>query len=121
MVEDRSFRQSIAVGSQRALQSRHRVAAVAGPEAGSFKVERRRAHPVTDPGFAQQPPRKFFARILLAARRDVGMREDAIGTDRPAPGDDRSAQRDDGRGLTQRKIRVTEFMTGINDLYAARA
>ena len=120
VVEGRGFRQPIAVGSQRALQPRHRVATVARPETGSFKIERRGAHPVTDAGFTEQAPWKFLARILLAGRRNVGMRKDTVGTDRPTSGDDRSAKRDDGRSLTQRKIWIAELMARIDDLDADR-
>src|SRR5262245_66549585 len=49
------------------------------------------------------------------------MSEDAICADRSAPGDDRSAQRDDGCNLAQRIIRIAEFMTRIDDLDADRA
>src|SRR4029079_4764688 len=91
------------------------------PEARTFEVERRGAHPMSDAGFTQQGPRKFLARVLLARGRDVGVSQDAIGGDRPAPGDDRPAQRDDRRSLTQRKIRIAELMTWIDDLDSDRA
>src|SRR5665811_440532 len=88
------FLDAVTVTAQRALQPRHQLAALAGLDRGAVEVERGRAYPMPDAGFAQQVPRKFLARILLARRRHVGMSQNADGTDRPAPGDDRFAERD---------------------------
>src|SRR4051812_48613376 len=70
---------AITIGAQLALQAPHRLAAFARLETGAFEIERRRSHPMADMRFAQELPRKFFAGILLAPRRDIGMRKHTIG------------------------------------------
>src|SRR5664279_5830849 len=79
------FRDAVAVGGERPLQPRHWLAAVAGLERLAFETERGGAHPMADAGLAQELPREFLARILLARRRHVRMRQYAIGADRAAP------------------------------------
>src|SRR5450830_956618 len=115
------FLDAVAVSAQRALQPRHLVTAVAGLERDAIEIERGRAHPMADAGFAQQLPGKLLARILLARRRHVGMSEDPVSGNRAAAGDDRFAERDHRRDLPQRKITIAEFVPRIDDLDADRA
>src|SRR6266851_2299369 len=115
------FRNPVAVGAQGSLKSRGRLSAVAGLEARTLEIERGSADPVTNARFTQQSPRKFFARILFARRRYIGMTQNTVGTDRPASGNDRLAERDARRNLTQRKVAITEFMTGVDDFDADRS
>src|SRR5665647_3902670 len=98
------FLDAVAITAQRALQPRHQLAALAGLDRGAVEIKRGRAYPMPDAGFAQQVPRKFLARILLARRCYVGMAEDARGTDRTAAGDDPFAERDHRRALPQREV-----------------
>ena len=75
--------------------------------------------PETDAGLGEKLPGELLARIVLAARRHVGMRHDVLGPDDVA-GQDRAAQRDDGGNLARREIRIAEIMTGIGNLDADR-
>ena len=70
---------------------------------------------MADPGPPQPLPRKGFARVLLAGRRDVGMGEHALGRDSPA-GADVARRGDRRRDLALRKGRRAAVMAGIDDL-----
>ncbi len=69
----------------------HGFAGVAGHQRHAGHVERRRAHAMADAGIGEQLPGKFLARILLARRRDVGMRQHALRHDRRVALEDRSS------------------------------
>lgn len=73
---------------------------------------------MADAGIGQQLPRKLLARVLLAGRRDVGMRQHPLGQDFRVTAEDRLRQRDHGRDLLQRELVVAEFMTGVHDFDA---
>src|SRR5674476_1222204 len=69
------FLDAIAIAAQCALQPRDLLAVIARFQREAVEIERGRAHPVADAGFAQQFPGKLFARILLARRCDIRMRQ----------------------------------------------
>src|SRR5581483_9574605 len=66
---------AVAVIVQRFLQRRDPVAAIAERQQRLVVAERGRIDPMADAGIVQRAPRKFFARVLLAPRRHVGMRQ----------------------------------------------
>ena len=103
---------------QHALELRDVAAKVAGSEPGSFKLQRRGAHPVADTRIGERRPWEFLAGILLTRWRDVGMRQHAIVRDRIAAGENALAQRDHRGDLAQRKRRIAVVVTGIADLDA---
>src|SRR6185312_12694852 len=73
--------------------------------------------PGADAGFGETPPRKQFARVLLAVRRDVGMADHETRRNMPA-GDDSARQFLDRGDLPVGKRAVAEFVAGIDDLDA---
>ena len=68
---------AVAVLTERFLQRRDRFAAIAEREHRTSSVIGAGLHPMADAGIVQRAPRKFFAGILLARRRDIRMREHA--------------------------------------------
>src|SRR6185312_11714348 len=121
VVIDARRRHAVAVVAERELQLRDVFSGVAVAKTAAFDRERRWWHPVPNSGLAEQIPRKFLARILLARWRHVGMGEHAVGTDRAAPREDRTAECDHRGDLTARKIRIAEVMARIDDLDSDRA
>src|ERR1700712_316668 len=75
---------------------------------------------MADTGIGQRMPREFLAGILLARRRDVGMREHAMRWNVAAK-HDAAAQRDHGRDLAQWKIRIAPIMATVDDFDSDRA
>ncbi len=65
---------AVTVIAERLLQRGDSVAAVAGPQHLAKIHDRRRLDPMADAGLVKRAPGKFLTRILLARRRDVGMR-----------------------------------------------
>ena len=107
---------AVAVGLSGAAAAAPPLRCCSRSSASCRHVQRRRAHPVADAEVAEQFPGEFLARVLLARRRDVGMREHALGAIGSCRLEDRLAQRDDRRGLPQREVRIAEFVAGIDDL-----
>src|SRR5947209_14655291 len=84
---------AVSVIRQRLLQFPNLRTTVAGLEGMSFCSERRRGHPMADPGGCEAVPGKHFARVDFAADGNVGMAKDARRRN-PMPRGDVLAERD---------------------------
>src|SRR5262249_13936611 len=120
LVAEKSGRiEPVAVFGEQALELGGGGAAVAGLEHGSV-CERRGFDPMADTRLVELAPGKFLARILLAARRHVGMREHAVRSD-AMPGGDIAAEHNHLANLRLGKVRIAELVPRIGDLDADRA
>ena len=105
---------AIAIERQHRLHRPHRRAFLLVGE--QRRAEKRRGlGPMADAALAERLPRKRLARVALARRGDVGMREYALGSDRPARADV-ARELDRRLDLALRKRRRAAVMAGIDDL-----
>src|SRR5215510_5354296 len=72
--------------------------------------------PMPDTGRMQPRPRKLLPRIVLPARRHVGVGEHAMRQDRRMASQNVPAQRDDGFDLRLGEIRVAVAVARVDDL-----
>src|SRR6185295_5542802 len=111
--------QPVAELDQLFLKILDRSAAVVRRKRAAFR-DRRRIDPEADTGGGELRPGEFLARILLARRCDIGVRQHAFARN-VTPLDDVAAKLDDGVDLRVGKIAVAELVTRVDDFDADRA
>jgi hypothetical protein len=112
-------RDSVSVAHEIGLQRRDIGPSIAERKA-VLLAERLGRDPMADAFPVKLVPRKVLARIMLAARRDIGMREDALRPD-GMPRDHVAAQGDHGFDLDGGEIGVPADLVEPGDLYADRS
>ena len=110
----------IAVARQQRLRLFDGGIGFAERENRSHWVDGSGLHPQADAGIGKRLPRKFFAGIALACRRNVGMSKHAPGR-KPVAGENAAAERRHRRDLPFREGGIAMIMAGIGNLDADRA